>query len=176
MDENNKFIYLFQKFHLQCLLDRLDLMSMAHSVEARVPFCDHRITTFLSQIPYRYKIKWKSIFSKLNAIFSLSDVHSERLNESKYILRKISTKYIPHEITYRKKLGFPVPLDAWLSNEKDKKYIKEILLDDQTKKRGIFNVTEIENLINNKENLSYDFWGKKIWMLLNLEIWLRKVN
>ncbi len=176
MDENNKFIYLFQKFHLQCLLDRLDLMSMAHSVEARVPFCDHRIITFLSKIPYNYKIKWKSKFAKINAIFSLSDIHSERLNESKFILRKISTKYIPNEITYRNKLGFPVPLDAWLSNEKDKKFIKEILLDDQTKKRGIFNIKEIENLINNKENLSYDFWGKKIWMLLNLEIWLRKVS
>ena len=134
MDENNKFIYLFQKFHLQCLLDRLDLMSMAHSVEARVPFCDYRITTFLSKVPYAYKIKWKSIFSKINATFSLSHSHSERLNDSKYILRKISTKYISNEITDRKKLGFPVPLDAWLSNEKDKKFIKEILLDDQTKK------------------------------------------
>ena len=176
MDENNKFIYLFQKFHLQCLLDRLDLMSMAHSVEARVPFCDHRITTFLSKIPYKYKIKWKSTFSKIKAIFSLSNSHSERLNDSKYILRKISNKFIPNEITSRKKLGFPVPLDAWLSNEKDKKFIKEILLDDQTKKRGIFNIKEVDNLINNKENLNYDFWGKKIWMLLNLEIWLRKIN
>lgn len=176
MDENNKFIFLFQKFHLQCLLDRLDLMSMAHSVEARVPFCDHRITTFLSKIPYKYKIKWKSTFSKIKAIFSLSDAHSEKLNDSKYILRKISTKFIPKEITTRKKLGFPVPLDAWFSNEKDKKFIKEILLDDKTKKRGIFDIKEVESLINNKENLSYDFWGKKIWMLLNLEIWLRKVN
>ena len=79
-------------------------------------------------------------------------------------------------MTTRKKLGFPVPLDAWLSNEKDKKFIKEILLDDKTKKRGIFDIKEVESLINNKENLSYDFWGKKIWMLLNLEIWLRKVN
>ena len=176
MDENNKFIFLFQKFHLQCLLDRLDLMSMSQSVEARVPFCDHRITTFLSKIPYKYKIKWKSTFSKINAIFSLSDNHSEKLNDSKYILRKISTKFIPNEITSRKKLGFPVPLDAWLSNGKDKKFIKEILLDDQTKKRGILDINEVENLINNKENLSYDFWGKKIWMLLNLEIWLRKVS
>lgn len=176
MDENNKFIYLFQKFHLQCLLDRLDLMSMAHSVEARVPFCDYRIITFLSKVPYNYKIKWKSIFSRINAIFSLSHSHSERLNDSKYILRKISTQYISNKIINRKKLGFPVPLDAWLSNGKDKKFIKEILLDDQTKKRGIFNIKEVENLINNKENLNYDFWGKKIWMLLNLEIWLRKVS
>ena len=67
---------------------------MAHSVEARVPFCDFRLTNFLSRVPYKYKIKWKSIFSKLQAFFSLSDVHSEKLNDSKYILRKLSTKYI----------------------------------------------------------------------------------
>ena len=102
MDENNKFIYLFQKFHLQCLLDRLDLMSMAHGVEARVPFCDFRLTNYLSKVPYKYKIKWKSIFSKLQAFFSLSDVHSEKLNDSKYILRKLSTKFISKEIIDRK--------------------------------------------------------------------------
>ena len=67
MDENNKFIFI-SKFHLQCLLDRLDLMSMAHSVEARVPFCDHRITTFLSKIPYKYKIS-KSTFPKSKQFF-----------------------------------------------------------------------------------------------------------
>ena len=176
MDENNKFIYIFQKFHLQCLLDRLDLMSMAHSVEARVPFCDYRIVEFLSNIPYKYKIKWKSLLSKFYALSSLSDIHSEKLNDSKYILRKLSTKFIPKEISNRKKLGFPVPLDSWLSNSKDINFIKSILLDDQTKNRGFFNMSEIENLVNNKENLSYDFWGKKIWMLLNLEIWLRKVS
>ena len=176
MDENNKFIFLFQKFHLQCLLDRLDLMSMAHGVEARVPFCDYNVVSFLSKVPYKYKIRWKSRLSKIKALFSLSDDHSERLNDSKYILRELSKKFIPEEISSRKKLGFPVPLDTWISSKNDKKYIKEILLDDQTKKRGLFNIDEIENLINNKENLSYDFWGKKIWMLLNIEIWLRKIN
>ena len=176
MDENNKFMYLFQKFHLQCLLDRLDLMSMAHGVEARVPFCDYRITEFLSTVPYKYKIKWKSLFSKINAIFSLSENYSEKLNDSKYLLRKLSKKFVPEQIANRDKLGFPVPLDSWITNKKDKNFIKDILLDDQTKNRGLFNIKEVENLINNKENLSYDFWGKKIWMLLNLEIWLRKIN
>ena len=64
MDENNKFIYIFQKFHLQCLLDRLDLMSMAHSVEARVPFCDYRIINFLAKVPYKYKKNIFKIYTK----------------------------------------------------------------------------------------------------------------
>ena len=54
MDENNKLIFLFQKFHLQCLLDRLDLMSMAHSVEARVPFCDHRIRSTIPTFDFDF--------------------------------------------------------------------------------------------------------------------------
>ena len=173
MDDNNKFIYLFQKYHLQCLLDRLDLMSMAGSVESRTPFCDYRITNFLSTVPYKYKIKWNSIFSKFSALFSTSEKYSEHLNTSKYLLRKLASKYLPNSIVSRKKLGFPAPLDQWLEK---KNFIKEILLDDATKKRGIFNMQEVEKLISNKENLKYDFWGKKIWMLINLEIWFRKVS
>jgi asparagine synthase (glutamine-hydrolysing) len=175
INEDNKFIYLFQKFHLQCLLDRLDLMSMASGVESRVPFCDYRIVNFLSKVPYKYKIKWNSTFSKARALFSTSDVHSEALNTSKFLLRKLSKKYLPEVIVNRKKLGFPTPLDQWVSNEKIK-YVKEILLDSKTKNRGIFNMKNLEKLINNKENLKYDFWGKKVWMLLNLEIWFRKVS
>ena len=62
-------------------------MSMAHGVEARVPFCDYNVVSFLSKVPYKYKIRWKSRLSKIKALFSLSDDHSERLNDSKYILR-----------------------------------------------------------------------------------------
>ena len=55
------------------------------------------------------------------------------------------------------------------------KFAKEILIDNKTKSRGIFNITEIEKILSSKELLEYDFWGKKIWMILNLEIWFRKV-
>lgn len=174
-NENNKFIYLFQKFHLQCLLERLDLMSMASSVESRVPFCDYRIINFLATVPYKYKIKWNSKISNFKALFSSSENYSEALDTSKFLLRKLSTKYLPNNIAFRKKLGFPAPLDQWIGEEKIG-FIKEILLDKQTKDRGIFNITEVEELINNKENLKYDFWGKKIWMLLNLELWFRKIG
>ena len=52
---------------------------------------------------------------------------------------------------------------------------KEILLDNKTRSRGIFNCTNIEKLLMNNENLEYDFWGKKIWMLMNVEMWHRQV-
>ena len=66
-------------------------------------------------------------------------------------------------------------MDQWVE-EKKIDFIKQILLDKQTKDRGIFNINNVEKLIKNKENLKYDFWGKKIWMLLNLEIWFRKID
>ena len=108
-------------------------------------------------------------------MFSSSENYSEALDTSKFLLRKLSTKYLPNNIAFRKKLGFPAPLDQWIGEERIG-FIKEILLDKQTKDRGIFNITEVEELINNKENLKYDFWGKKIWMLLNLELWFRKIG
>ena len=52
-------------------------------------------------------------------------------------------------------------------------YAKEILLDQKTYNRGIFNRHQVETLLNNKENVDYDFWGKKIWMLINVELWAR---
>ena len=58
----NKTLSLFQRNHLQCLLERLDILTMAHSVEARVPFLDHKLIEFINKVPFKYKIKWKSKF------------------------------------------------------------------------------------------------------------------
>ncbi len=172
LDVKEKIIFLFQKHHLQCLLHRLDIHSMAHSVEARVPFCDHRIIEFVNKVPYSMKFKWKSSYHKFISIFNNSFKNSEKNDISKYLLRKLSLRYLPKEISYKKKLGFPVPLDKWLGGS-FLNFAKEILLDQKTSNRGIFETTQIENLLNNKEKLSYDFWGKKIWMLINVELWAR---
>ena len=107
-------LYLFEKNHLGCLLDRLDIMSMASGVEARVPFVDHELIEFASSIPVHYKLKWKSKFHKVKSIFKNSFTVSETDDISKYILRKIGYKNLPKEIVERKKKGFPVPLDDWL--------------------------------------------------------------
>ena len=169
----DRILYLFEKNHLVCLLDRLDSMSMAASVEARVPFVDHELVEFASSIPIKYKLKWKSPFHQFKSIFSNSFEASEHLDHSKYILRKLGMKSLPLEISARRKKGFPVPLDSWINNGMIK-HAKEILLDDKTNSRGIFNQTKLENLLNDKQKLDYDFWGKKVWMLMNIEIWHRE--
>lgn len=167
-------LYAFEKNHLTCLLDRLDMMSMAAGVEARVPFVDHELVEFVSTIPFKYKMRWKTPLHKIASIFSNSFNASEVLDDSKYILRKFGATILPDDIAFRKKKGFPVPLDSWV-NKGMKNYAKEILLDDVTIRRGIFRADMVEKLINNKQNIKYDFWGKKIWMLLNLEIWFREL-
>lgn len=173
IDHLDKIIFLFQKHHLQCLLHRLDTHSMANSVEARVPFCDHRIIEFMNRVPYNMKFRWKNPVQNLLGIFNNSFNNSENKDISKYLLRKVSSKYLPTEISYKKKLGFPVPLDKWFEDGTFLKYAKEILLDQKTSNRGIFDKTKIEKLLDNKQNIDYDFWGKKIWMLINVELWAR---
>ena len=172
VENKEKIIYLFQKHHLRCLLHRLDLHSMCHSVEARVPFCDHSIMEFMNRVPYNLKFKWKNSFNKISGLFNNSFVNSENKDTNKYLLRKIGSKYLPTEIAYRKKLGFPVPLDEWFKGS-FLKYAKDILLDKKTSSRYFFDQKKIENLLTKRENLNYDFWGKKIWLLVNIELWQR---
>lgn len=176
LDPYDQFLHIFQKHHLKCLLDRLDYMSMASGVEARTPFVDHKLINFVNSIPFNLKFKWKSKFDKFIALFSNSIHNSEKRDVSKYILRQYAKKYLPEQIVNRKKLGFPVPLDQWLNNKRFFKFVKEILLDHKTISRGIFEKKTIEKLISNDQKLDYDFWGKKIWMLLNIELWFRELE
>ena len=172
-NEYDQYLYMFQKNHLICLLDRLDGMTMAAGVEARVPFVDHELIEFVSSIPIKYKLKWKSPFNKFLAIFQNSFKFSEKLDISKFILRKIGLEMLPKVIPFRRKKGFPVPLDSWIHDGLIE-YAKEILLDERCLNRNIFKEREIRKLINRPQNLDYDFWGKKIWMLINVEIWYRE--
>ncbi len=162
---------LFQNNHLQCLLDRLDIMTMANSIEARVPFLDHSVIEFINSVPFKYKIKWKSYFHKIISLFSNSSFYSEKNDINKYLLRKCSNKYLPKNAANEKKLGFPLPMNDWMKDDK----IKEILLDNRTINRNIFKKEELEKFLNLKNNINdpYDFSGKKVWMLVNIEIWMR---
>jgi len=167
----DQILSLFQKNHLQCLLDRLDVMTMANSIEARVPFLDNAVVEFINNVPFKYKIKWKSSYHMLKSLFSSSSIYSENNDINKYLLRKCSEKYLPQNTTIEKKLGFPLPMNEWMKDEK----IKEILLDPTTLDRKIFKKEQIEKLLKIEKgaNDPYDFSGKKIWMILNLEIWMR---
>ena len=164
----------FQKNHIKALLDRLDLMSMKSGIEARVPFLDHKILEFINNLPFNYKIKWKSRLNKYLSFFSSSENYTEKNDINKFLLRTLSKKYLPKSTTKEKKLGFPLPMNDWMKDDR----IKQIYLDKETLNRGIFDKKFLLQLfdsnLNKSSNSNFDFSGKKIWMLVNLELWIRK--
>ena len=89
----SKLLYADQKTYLVELLMKQDQMSMACSIESRVPFLDHPFVEFAAQVPDSLKI---------------------RGGVGKYILKKAVEDLLPSEIIYRKKMGFPTPLRQWL--------------------------------------------------------------
>ena len=169
----DRILHFFEKIHLDCLLDRLDMMSMAASVESRVPFVDdHELVDFVTNVPFKYKMVWNSLLDRFKALFYSSANASEVLDTNKFILRKTGAQLLPKEIAYRKKLGFPTPLDNWFKTGLIN-YAREILLDQFAIDRNIFNKEKMEKFLTSNENLPYDFYGKKIWMLMNVELWYR---
>ena len=171
-DPYERVLHFFEKVHLVNLLDRLDMQSMAASVEARVPFVDHALVEFVSAIPLRHKMRWKSPLHMMRAAFMKSENASEALDINKYLLRKLADERLPRRISRRRKLGFPAPLDAWLNGPLRAK-AREVLLDPGTRRRGLFDMDALERLLRDEPDLRYDFHGKRVWMLMNVELWFR---
>ena len=164
----DKMIWFFQKVHLQGLLNRLDTASMSASVEARVPFVDHRLIEFFNKVPSKYKLKWIDKESKLKAANLNSDQISENLDTTKYILRENYKKNLPSSISSRKKVGFPVPLSVWLSGPL-KNYAQENF-SDSSRTQEIFKRSGVEKAL---KDVGQDVKsGLKVWMMLNLEEWM----
>ena len=157
----NPVLKFFQKIHIKCLLDRLDLMTMNSGIEARVPFLDHKVIEFINGVPFKYKIKWKSSLHKYLSLFSTSTRYTEKNDINKYLLRSCSKKYLPNIIKNEKKLGFPLPMNDWM---KDKR-IEEIYMDKSHLER-IFDKDYLLKLYNfNKKeepNSNFDFSGKNL--------------
>jgi len=165
----NKMMYAFEKVHLVGLLHRLDTATMAASVEARVPFVDHRLVEFAFTIPAKYKMKWNSPKDKELSKVLMSQEVSEVYNTPKYILKKSYKNLIPNNVLFRKKVGFPVPLDEWFGGNFNQ-YARKILLSDKAKDRGLYNIKNIQQWLNkDKLSVSHAF-AMKIWMLVNVEL------
>ncbi len=133
------------------LLIKADKMTMAASVELRVPFLDHKLVEFAVSLPDQLKL---NIF------------------RGKHILKKVAREVLPKEILSRKKMGFPVPVSAWL---RDSIYneTKDILLDSRSLSRGYFNPDYINKILEFNRTGKEDF-GRRIFALLVLELWHRK--
>ncbi|MGJ8682408.1 asparagine synthase (glutamine-hydrolyzing) [Paraglaciecola sp.] len=151
-DQLNKMLYFDTKTWLvDDLLIKADRMSMAASLELRVPFLDYRLVEFAATIPSHHKIK---------------------KGEGKYPLKKMMEGILPKEIIYRKKMGFPTPLKLMFQNEL-RDYAESLLLSEDTKLNQFFKKERIEQLIQEHNADKYDH-HKTLWQLVVLEEWLRK--
>ena len=150
-DSINKLLYYEQRTYLPSLLGRLDRMSMAASIEARVPFLDYRL------------VEWSY---KLNSNLKI------RRFVSKWIVKKSAERWLPRQIIYRKKFGFDVPVGQWLRNEKALGAYLELLRDTTFRNRGYFDSKIVLALI--EEHLQGADHTEILWGLLGFEIWCRQ--
>jgi asparagine synthase (glutamine-hydrolysing) len=148
-DYLTRMIYLEFKSRLpELLLMRVDKMSMATSVEARVPFLDHRLVEYSMQIPARLKING---------------------GEPKYILKKAVEGIVPNNIIYRKKQGFAAPMNEWLRNDWYR-FAESKLMGSSFVREGWFNRDFVSALLTDHRTGRRDE-GQNIWNLLNLTLW-----
>ena len=159
-NEENIFRY-FIKYHIKGLLQRLDTCTMQTSVESRPPFLDGKLIDFVfKEIPYDLKLKWNSRKAEKQAQTMPVNKYSEYLDTPKYILKKISEKYLPNEIIYRKKMGFPIPLQDNI--EIMNSLAKEKLLNSRWLNINSYEIFK-EDLIKLPNS------GQVLWMLINIE-------
>lgn len=157
MNERNpnyfeKLLAIDYKFWLpDNILTKQDKLSMANSVEARVPFLDYRLVEFSSKLPLHLKLSKK---------------------QNKVILRRLAKGVLPSALAQRKKQAFNVPLETAF-NDKVKDLAAGYLGEESVKRRGVFNpayTNDLRNRLQDGEFLAY----KKIMSLTILEIWFRK--
>jgi asparagine synthase (glutamine-hydrolysing) len=145
-----RLLYTDIKTYLVELLMKQDNMSMAASIESRVPFLDHKLVEFAVRIPQRAQIAGLA---------------------GKKILKTAMKDLLPHSILYRRKLGFPTPWSGWLHG-RQLEIIEGILLDPRSLERNLFKPASVERLFG-EHRAGHRDHGDRIWRLLNLELWHR---
>jgi asparagine synthase (glutamine-hydrolysing) len=143
-----RILYAHLKTRLVSLLMKQDKMTMAASLEVRVPFLDHRIVELAATMGDGLKI---------------------RGGEGKYILKRVAESLLPRDVVTRRKMGFPVPLSMWFRERED---CVDILLEKRTADRGLFDRQFVQSIIQEHRQGHHDY-GYVIWLLINLEHWIR---
>jgi asparagine synthase (glutamine-hydrolysing) len=146
----DRLLYADLKTYLVELLMKQDQMSMAASIESRVPFLDHHLVEFAAVLPPRMKLRGFT---------------------TKWILRDAVRTILPDSILTRKKMGFPVPFALWMKGPWQG-VARDVLLDRRTRERGIIEPRAVEQLIASHAAGAQE-GGDAIWSLLNLELWYR---
>ena len=138
------------KSYLHELLMKQDQMSMAASIESRVPFLDHKLIEFATHLPTDMKLRGTT---------------------TKYILREAMKGVLPEEILTRKKMGFPVPIGAWFRGPYQH-IVNEYVLSERALQRGLFSPDYVRQLTARHQ--AGENHAERLWMLVNFEIWQRR--
>jgi len=146
----NQLLYVDLFTYLHELLMKQDQMSMAASIESRVPFLDHPLVEFTATLPERLKLRGRT---------------------TKYILREAMRDYLPAEILSRGKMGFPVPVGRWF-REAHRGIVEEFVLGERAASRNLFDTAYVRLLVNEHAEGMRDH-TERLWALVNVEIWHR---
>src|SRR3989440_6900774 len=133
------------------LLVKVDIASMAVSLEARSPFLDHHVIEFAASLPEKFKLRGLT---------------------TKYLLKRVLKKLVPMENLNRPKMGFGVPIGHWFRNQM-KKFLGETLLSDRALKRGFFKSAEVKRMFELHTRGQQDY-AHQLWTLLMLELWFER--
>jgi asparagine synthase (glutamine-hydrolysing) len=170
-DYINYSLYFEAKTFLHGLLVVEDKLSMAHSLETRVPFLDNDLVDFAMQIPVKLKLRNLGEVARLNenepGLKTLK--YFQRVKDGKLILRKVMQQYVPPEITNAEKQGFSAPDASWFKGE-SMEYVNREILDKRARLYEYMNQEAVRKLVN--EHIE----GRQnrrlfIWSLLNFEKW-----
>lgn len=147
--------YLNQLLHFdtknllpESYLMKTDRMTMAHAVEGRVPFLDHKLVQFAYNTPSSLKL---------------------RNGTTKYILKKSLSRYLPRHILHRKKQTFHVPIESWIKNDLGE-YFDSMLDEKQVSKMNIFNYSQIHKIFKNYKSGEL-YYARQAWNLMCFKIW-----
>ncbi|HEX8919925.1 MAG TPA: asparagine synthase (glutamine-hydrolyzing) [Pyrinomonadaceae bacterium] len=133
------------------LLVKVDIASMAVSLEARSPFLDHHVIEFAASLPEKLKLRGLT---------------------TKYLLKRVLKKLVPVENLNRPKMGFGVPIGHWFRDHM-KGFLGETLLSERALKRGFFKSAEVKRMFDTHTNGTHDY-AHQLWTLLMLELWFQR--
>jgi asparagine synthase (glutamine-hydrolysing) len=144
--------YLELKLRLpELLLMRVDKMTMATSVEARVPFLDHHLVEYAMSLPVDLKIKGAS---------------------GKHILKHALEKVLPSDLLYRPKRGFGAPIREWF-RDKSGEMLGGLIMNSSIRRRELFDYAFIARLVDEHRRGARD-WSFHLWALLNVSLWYER--
>ena len=133
------------------LLVKVDIATMAVSLEARSPFLDHHVIEFAASLPEKFKLRGLT---------------------TKYLLKRVLQKLLPAENLERRKMGFGVPIGHWFRGEMQP-FLRETLLSQKALGRGLFNPDAVKRLIELHTRGERDY-AHQLWTLLMLELWFMR--